>query len=213
MAAARQSPLVVAPACPPTSDGLNATDGTGSGLSKSLVIPSAAGGLAVSLSETQQTRGYGRETEEIFSGNHPTSNPNLLSHSPLLAGLPSWNIPSASSSTWAGSTVTQVFVPQLDAVPARSVILPTAVWFDDRLERVVVPRVNATSSVPKGLQEEGSRQRLKPSFKRVKDKYLWRLPPSKEGIASELWRGVYWKHVDVHRYVSRRYFGGPPPVE
>ncbi|KAK7196927.1 hypothetical protein NESM_000635000 [Novymonas esmeraldas] len=27
------------------------------------------------------------------------------------------------------------------------------------------------------------------------------------------WRGAYWQHVDVHRYVARRYFGAPPPVE
>lgn len=27
------------------------------------------------------------------------------------------------------------------------------------------------------------------------------------------WRGVHWKHVDVHRYISRQYFGLPPPLE
>lgn len=27
------------------------------------------------------------------------------------------------------------------------------------------------------------------------------------------WRGAYWQHVDVHRYIARRYFGEPPPVE
>ncbi|KAG5493547.1 hypothetical protein JIQ42_01918 [Leishmania sp. Namibia] len=27
------------------------------------------------------------------------------------------------------------------------------------------------------------------------------------------WRETYWQHVDVHRYVARRYFGAPPPLE
>ncbi|CAJ1035158.1 hypothetical protein Q4I32_007019 [Leishmania shawi] len=27
------------------------------------------------------------------------------------------------------------------------------------------------------------------------------------------WRKTYWQHVDVHRYVARRYFGAPPPLE
>ncbi|GET91869.1 hypothetical protein, conserved [Leishmania tarentolae] len=27
------------------------------------------------------------------------------------------------------------------------------------------------------------------------------------------WRETYWKHVDVHRYVARRYFGSPPLLE
>ncbi|CCW66219.1 unnamed protein product [Phytomonas sp. Hart1] len=28
--------------------------------------------------------------------------------------------------------------------------------------------------------------------------------------SDEKWRGVYWKHVDVHRYIARHYFGEPP---
>ncbi|KAG5495085.1 hypothetical protein JKF63_02138 [Porcisia hertigi] len=31
--------------------------------------------------------------------------------------------------------------------------------------------------------------------------------------AKSNWRETYWKHVDVHRYVARRYFGVPPPLE
>lgn len=31
--------------------------------------------------------------------------------------------------------------------------------------------------------------------------------------AKSNWRETYWKHVDVHRYVARRYFGAPPPLE
>ncbi|CBZ29926.1 conserved hypothetical protein [Leishmania mexicana MHOM/GT/2001/U1103] len=31
--------------------------------------------------------------------------------------------------------------------------------------------------------------------------------------AKSNWRETYWKHVDVRRYVARRYFGAPPPLE
>ncbi|KAG5469398.1 hypothetical protein LSCM1_02615 [Leishmania martiniquensis] len=31
--------------------------------------------------------------------------------------------------------------------------------------------------------------------------------------AKSNWRETYWRHVDVHCYVARRYFGAPPPLE
>ncbi|CAD2217724.1 hypothetical protein ADEAN_000520400 [Angomonas deanei] len=37
--------------------------------------------------------------------------------------------------------------------------------------------------------------------------------PNKRPAAEESWRGLQWRHTDVHRYVARRYFGNPPPAE
>ncbi|RNF03218.1 hypothetical protein TraAM80_05898 [Trypanosoma rangeli] len=105
--------------------------------------------------------------------------------------------------------------PSIEFLPTYIPVVPSAVWYNEQTQHISVPPVRGVPShAVTSLRERSCKEhRTGLCIQPVNNKYLWRPAPTKETIASEPWRGVYWKHVDVHRYIARRYCSSPPPIE
>ncbi|KEG07533.1 hypothetical protein DQ04_09521020 [Trypanosoma grayi] len=105
--------------------------------------------------------------------------------------------------------------PAFDVVPPHIPVVPHVVWYNEQIQHVAVPpaRVAPSKDVRSLRELRGKGNQMKPSLRTFANRYLWQPAPSAEITAREPWRGVYWQHVDVHRYIARRYCGNPPPIE
>ncbi|PBJ71819.1 hypothetical protein TcG_01228 [Trypanosoma cruzi] len=105
--------------------------------------------------------------------------------------------------------------PTLEVLPTCIPVVPSVLWYNKQIQHISAkPSCGAVSEAVSSLRVRHSDEhRAIPSMYPPKNRYLWQTAPSSENIASESWRGTYWKYVDVHRYIARRYCGNPPPKE
>ncbi|ESL11848.1 hypothetical protein TRSC58_00393 [Trypanosoma rangeli SC58] len=105
--------------------------------------------------------------------------------------------------------------PPIEFLPTYIPVVSSVVWCNERTQHISVPPLRgAPSRAAISLRERSCKEhRTRQCIQPLNNKYLWRPAPTKETTALEPWRGVYWKHVDVHRYIARWYRGNPPPIE
>ncbi|EAN94574.1 hypothetical protein C3747_7g505 [Trypanosoma cruzi] len=105
--------------------------------------------------------------------------------------------------------------PTLEVLPTCIPVVPSVLWYNKQIQHISAkPSCGAVSEAVSSLRVRHSDEhRASPSMYPPKNRYLWQPAPLSENIASESWRGTYWKYVDVHRYIARRYCGNPPPKE
>ncbi|RNF09823.1 uncharacterized protein Tco025E_06930 [Trypanosoma conorhini] len=105
--------------------------------------------------------------------------------------------------------------PSIAVLPTYIPVVPPVVRYNEETQHISAPPLpGAPTQAVVSLRERcGKEHRTRLRMQPLDNRYLWRPAPTSESIASESWRGIYWKHVDVHRYVARRYRGNPPPIE
>ncbi|KAH9578310.1 hypothetical protein LSM04_001644 [Trypanosoma melophagium] len=106
-------------------------------------------------------------------------------------------------------------LPLVDVLPTHIPVVPSVVNYNEQVQHVVVPTVRGGSSpsMKKSWERRKGEHHARPSMHSFTNQYLWKPSPSAEVTRNESWRGVYWEHLDVHRYIARRYRGKPPPIE